>query len=99
MKRAKSAPVILLAQTALLATALLAIGCDSHPDDKAAVYAALDKGNISSVMVKQDRLSGVLTLTGIVSTPAVKALAEAVAGQAAPGYRIANEIQVHSTGT
>lgn len=86
-------------QAALLAAASLTIGCASHPDVKAAVYAALDHNHLSSVMVKQDRRSGVLTLTGIVADPGLKSRAEALAGQAAPEYTITDRIQVKPTGS
>jgi hypothetical protein len=98
MKEANAAPMILTAQLALVATALLAAGCASHPDDKAAVYAALDKSNLSSVTVSQDRHSGILTLTGIVANGRQKSQAETLAGQAAPGYTVRDRIQVKPTG-
>jgi hypothetical protein len=98
MKRANSISLILLSQTTLLAATCFTIGCGSHPDDQAAVYSALDKSNLSSVMVKEDRHSGVLTLTGIVDDVNRKVQAERIAQQAAPGYTIADQIQVKTTG-
>jgi len=99
MKYANSiVKMIPLLAAAPLAAVLLATGCGSHPDDQAAVYAALNKSDLRSVMVKEDRLSGVLTLTGIVTNPTLKSQAATIAQQAAPGYRIADQIQVKSLG-
>lgn len=98
MKRAHSPSMIYPMQAALLAAAFLSVGCGSHPDDKAAVYAALGKSNLSSVMAKQDRRSGVITLSGIVTSPDRKSQAETLARQAAPEYRIADQIQVKPIG-
>lgn len=98
MKRVNSTSLILLVQSAVLALALLTVGCGVHPDEKAAVYAALNKSNLRSVEIKEDRRSGVLTLTGIVTTPILKSEAETIAQQAAPGYRIADQIQVKPLG-
>jgi hypothetical protein len=90
----------ILAIAAVLAAASLATGClrGSRPDEKATVYAALGRNRLSSVMVAEDRRSGVLTLTGIVDDGARRSQAEAIARQAAPGYTISNRIEVRSTG-
>jgi len=98
MKRANSISISVLSQAAIVAASLFAAGCASHPDDQAAVYAALDKSNLSSVMVNQDRHSGVLTLSGIVNDASSKSKAESLAQQAAPDYRIADRLQVKATG-
>jgi hyperosmotically inducible periplasmic protein len=88
----------------ILAASLAAIfifnGCNSgsHPDDKAAVYNALQKNELGSVMVAQDRHAGTITLSGIVGGPRQKNLAFTVAQQAAPRYTITNNIRVDTTG-
>lgn len=81
-------------QVALLAAACLSAGCASHPDQKAAVYSALTNVNLRSIMVKQDRRTGVITLTGRVTSTTLRSQAETVAQQAAPGYTIDDQIQV-----
>ncbi len=75
-------------------------GChrDSHPDDKAALDNILTKNGLGSVVVNQDRSSGVITLSGIVGAANQKAQAETLAIQAAPGYTISNNIQIVSSG-
>lgn len=98
MKRMHSISMICLIQAALLMPALLAVGCGAHPDDKDAVYSAFNKSNLRSVDVHQDRHSGVLTLTGIVNDANLKSQAETIARQEAPGYIIADQIQVRPAG-
>ena len=90
----------LLALGAVLLVGLLAVlGCQSgHPDDKQAVYNTLNQHDLSSVEVFQDRGKGEITLRGIVGSNEKKAQAESLAGQAAPGYAIKNQIQVQSAG-
>jgi hyperosmotically inducible protein len=74
-------------------------GCNgSHPDDQKAVYNSLDKSELRSVTVHQDRGSGVITLTGIVGSNQRKSQAEEIARQAAPGYSIHNNLQVETSG-
>jgi len=89
-----------LALGAVLVVGLLALpGCQNgHPDDKQAVYNALNQHALSSIDVFQDRRNGELTLRGIVASPDLKASAETLAQQAAPGYTIKNQIQVQSAG-
>ncbi len=98
MKPARSRWITYLLHGALLSASLLFAGCGSHPDDKAAVYAALNKSDLRSITVKQDRHSGELTLNGIVTSPARKSQAEDIARQAAPEYTITNQIQVKPIG-
>lgn len=98
MKRANSRLAVLLSEAALLASTLFAIGCGSHPDDKAAVYAALSQHTLGSVMVAEDRHSGVLTLTGIVDDASRKTQAETLTKQAAPGYAVNDKLQIKVTG-
>jgi hyperosmotically inducible periplasmic protein len=84
----------------LLACALALSGCHtgSHPDGQKAVYNNLDKSELRSITVHQDRGSGVITLTGIVGSNQRKSQAEEIARQAAPGYSIRNNLQVDSSG-
>jgi len=83
---------------ALLAATLVIAGCATHPDDKMAIYNNLDKGNLRSVTVSQDRHSGQITLRGIVGSDHEKAQALTLAQQAAPGYTIYNKVQVDLSG-
>lgn len=74
-------------------------GCHSlHPDDQAAVYKALGQQELSSVEVSEDRASGVITLRGIVGSQDNKQKAEQLTEQAAPGYKVQNQLTVDSTG-
>jgi hypothetical protein len=87
--------------TVLLAGALVIAGCQNwgtHPDVQAAVYKALDSNDFGSVVVSQNRETGVITLTGIVGASNRKPQAEAIAQQAAPGYTIDDKIRVESAG-
>lgn len=81
---------------AALAIGMAFSGChsNSHPDNKAAVYTALEKSDLMSVTVSQDQDAGVITLNGIVGDQARKDKAQQVAQQAAPGYRIENNLHV-----
>lgn len=89
-----------LGATLFLGGVLAVSGCHSasHPDEKAAVYQALNQHNLRSVTVSQDRGKGVIKLTGIVGGNAQKSQAENVATAAAPDYRIENRLQVDQTG-
>lgn len=92
-----------LAWVALGAVALVGllavVACQSqHPDDKQAVYNALGQHDMASVEVFQDRRKGEITLRGIVASTDLKTQAETIAQQAAPGYAIKDQIQVHSAG-
>lgn len=87
--------------TVLLAGAFAVAGCQNwgaHPDVQAAVYKALDSNDLGSVVVSQNRETGIIPLTGIVGAANRKPQAEAIAQQAAPGYRIDDEIRVESAG-
>ena len=89
----------LLALAAVALVGLLAlVGCQNHPDDKQAVYNALDQHDLRSVEVFQDRRNGQMTLRGIVGSNDQKAQALNLAQQAAPGYTIKDQIQVQSAG-
>lgn len=89
-----------LALSAVLLVGLLALaGCQNeHPDNKQAIYNALNAHDLRSIEVFQDRRKGEITLRGIVAAPDQKASAESLTLQAAPGYSIKNQIQVQSAG-
>ena len=70
----------------------------NHPDDKQAVFNSLSSHDLASVMVDQDQGKGVIRLTGVVGSPDRKDRAQQLAQQAAPGYTIDNQIQVHAAG-
>jgi hyperosmotically inducible protein len=91
---------LLLCSTTLLTASLALSGCrgSGHPDYKTAVYSALVQNDLRSITVSQDRGAGTITLTGIVGSMDRRQQAENVAKQAAPGYQIADKIQIHSTG-
>lgn len=63
-----------------------------------AVYNALDQSNLRSITVKQDRGAGTITLSGIVGSMDRRQQAEQVTRQAAPGYQIADQIQIQNAG-
>ena len=69
-------------------------------DFKAAEAAAKEMigRQVGSITVSQDRGSGTITLSGIVGSMDRRQQAEQVAKQAAPGYQIADRIQVQNTG-
>ncbi|WP_162601196.1 BON domain-containing protein [Occallatibacter savannae] len=97
----RSRSACLLSTTAFLLTCAAALsGCRSneHPDDRMAVYNALDKNDLRSVTVSQDRGAGTITLSGVVGSMDSRQRAESVAREAAPGYQIADKIQVQSAG-
>ncbi|MGA2534679.1 MAG: hypothetical protein ABSF53_01600 [Terracidiphilus sp.] len=89
----------LFASAAVLAGVLGIAGCHLAPADaQASVYKALDSKDFASVMVSQNRETGVITLTGIVGAADRKSRAEAIAKQAAPSYTIVDNIRVDSSG-
>jgi hyperosmotically inducible protein len=98
MNRVESRCGISLGLGALLVGTLAVAGCSSHPDEKAAVYQSLNGHDLSSVIVKQDRKSGAITLSGIVGSADRKSQAEQLAKAAAPDYTITDDIQVDSSG-
>lgn len=69
-----------------------------HPDDRMAVYNALDQHDLRSITVAQDRHAGIITLSGIVGSLDRRQRAGQVAEQSAPGYSVVNRIQVDSSG-
>ncbi len=100
MKHTESRRDFSLGLAAILVGALAFAGCStaSHPDEKAAVYQSLNQHDLSSVMVNQNRESGVITLNGIVGGADRKSRAEELAKEAAPDYTINDNIQVDPTG-
>lgn len=91
---------LLLCSGAVLTGTLALSGCHSseHPDYRMAVYNALDQNDLRSITVSQDRGAGTITLSGIVGSMDRRQQAEQVAKQAAPGYQIADQIQIQSAG-
>jgi len=92
--------VLVLCSSAVFIGSLALSGCHSnqHPDYRIAVYDALHKSDLHSINVAQDRGEGTITLTGVVGSMDVRQKAENIAKQAAPGYQIADRIQVHDVG-
>lgn len=81
---------------AVIAAGLLA-GCSTQPQAPAVadnVRSSLQQAGIKDVSVKQDRDKGVVTLSGNVATPDVKAQAQQIAQGAAGNQVVANEIAV-----
>jgi hyperosmotically inducible protein len=92
--------LLTMATISLLAIFAL-VACETerqHPDVKDQVNTAMTRNNLGVVNVSQDRTKGVITLTGDVESADQKAQAGKVAGDAAPGYTIANEIGVRPIG-
>jgi hyperosmotically inducible protein len=84
---------------AILAGALVVPGCNKQfPDEKTAVTSSLASNNLSAVSVSQDRVKGVMTLTGDVTSDDLKNQAESLVKQAAPEYTVADEIGVRPPG-
>ena len=98
--KSTSTRLALIALGAVALVGLLAlVGCQKdHPDDKQAVYNALDQHDLASIEVFQDRRKGEITLRGIVGSPDQKAKAESLTQQAAPDYTVRDQIQVQSAG-
>ncbi len=95
MKRTFSDRVVVIGASALLAGALVSVGCHrTYPDEKSAVTDSLKNNNLNAVSVSQDRDKGVMTLSGNLDSQDRKAQAESVAKQAAPDYTIVDEIGV-----
>jgi hyperosmotically inducible protein len=97
MLRFRSASLLAFASLAF-AVAFSACSHNSHPDDKTAVYDALNQHDLRSLTVSQDRDAGTITLSGIVGSDDRKQKAYQVAQQAAPGYSIIDRIQVQNAG-
>jgi len=94
-----STRIAALALGAVALVGLLAlVGCQSHPDQKQAVYNALTSHDLRTVEVFQDRRKGEITLRGIVATNDAKSQAVNLAQQAATGYSVKDQIQVQSAG-
>ena len=89
-----------LVSASLLSATLFSAGChgSQHPDDRMAVYNALDKNDLRSVTVSQDRGAGTITLSGIVGSMDNRQKAEQIAKQAAPDYQIVDRIEIDNAG-
>ncbi|MGA8086095.1 MAG: BON domain-containing protein [Terracidiphilus sp.] len=100
MKLTGSRHTFLLSSAAVLAGVMVVAGCNkpSHPDEKSAVTDSLKNNNLSAVSVSQDRDKGVMTLKGNVDSQDMKNQAESVAKQAAPDYKVADEVGVWPAG-
>lgn len=77
----------------------LVCGCNTHPVKQypweiGAVVNALAFNELSNVQVSQDRVKGVMTLTGNVPSESHKALAGKIAAINASDYTIANDVVV-----
>jgi hyperosmotically inducible protein len=87
------------ASATVLAGALVVAGCNKQfPDEKSAVTSSLTSNNLNAVGVSQDRVKGVMTLTGDLASDGLKSQAENLAKQAAPDYTIADEIGIRPPG-
>ena len=86
--------------TTSILSVCLVCGCNStsavrqHPDEIDSVNNALAFNGLSNVKVWQNRIKGVMTLTGAVASPGEKAQAANIASVNASGYSIANDIAV-----
>ncbi|MGH9617487.1 MAG: BON domain-containing protein [Acidobacteriaceae bacterium] len=69
-------------------------GGPKYPDSEAAVNNALAQDNLSAVHVSQNRNTGVITLTGTLSSQQQKLRAEDDARSSAPKYTVADETAV-----
>jgi hyperosmotically inducible periplasmic protein len=80
---------------------VMAVACSSprqSADVKADVRTALDRAGLKEVSVDQDRVKGIVTLSGKVPTEGEKTQAAALAQAIAAGQVVANEINVTPTG-
>lgn len=94
----QSSGTLILALATLGAAGAMA-GCHAqHPDRKAQVYQALSQHEMASVEVYEDRNHGVITLKGIVGSANNKTQASQLVEQAAPGYRVDNQLTVDANG-
>ncbi len=92
---------------AICATSILGVclvsGCNrttavsQHPDKIDSVNNALVVNGLSNVKVSQDRVKGVMTLTGTVASPDQRAQAANIVSTNASDYTIANDIGVTPT--
>ncbi len=99
MKRLFPDRLFVIGASALLAGALVSVGCNkTYPDQKGAVTDSLKSNNLNAVSVSQDREKGVMTLSGNLASEDMKTQAENLAKQAAPDYRISDEIGVRPPG-
>lgn len=88
---------------ALAAAAVWAAGAMSgchgqHPDRQAEIYKALNRKDMASVEVFENRNNGVITLKGIVGNTNNKTTAEQLVQQAAPSYKVDDQLRVDASG-
>ena len=99
MKPLKFSLASSICTTSILSVCLVC-GCNSrsavrqHPDEVDSVNNALAFNGFSNVKVWQNRIKGVMTLTGAVASPDEKAQAVNIASINSSGYTIANDITV-----
>jgi osmotically-inducible protein OsmY len=76
------------------------VGCQQNksPDVKDNVKQSLNQAGLRDVDVSQDRVKGVVTLSGSVASDADKSQAESIAKSIASGEVIANQISVRPPG-
>lgn len=80
-----------------LGAVLLVAGCSGgpkYPNSRPAVISSLAQDNLSNLDVSQNRNTGVITLTGTVTSQESKLQAEAIVRNAAPKYTLADETTV-----
>ena len=95
MNRSVPHSMLAIAAVALMASAIVSVGCNrTYPDEKAAVSGSLNNNNLNAVDVSQDREKGLMTLSGNLPSQDMKTQAENLAKQAAPDYRINDQIGV-----
>lgn len=95
MKHSFPDRMVVIGASALLAGALVSVGCHrTYPDEKSAVTDSLKNNNLNAVSVSQDRDKGVMILSGNLASSDMKTQAENLAKQAAPDYSIVDEIGV-----
>jgi len=99
MKQSFPYRVFVIGAAALLAGALVSVGCNrTFPDEKGAVTDPLKNNNLNAVSVSQDRTKGVMTLSGNLDSQDMRNQAETVAKQSAPDYTFIDEIGVRPPG-
>ena len=100
MKHSFPGGKFVIGASALLAGALVvSVGCHrTFPDEKGAVADSLKSNNLDAIGVSQDRDKGVMTLSGNLDSQDMKAQTEKLAKQAAPDYRIDDEIGIRPAG-
>jgi osmotically-inducible protein OsmY len=99
LKLIKLSAVGAICSTSILGFWLMT-GCNTglavkqHPDEVDSVNRALEVNGFTNINAAQNRSTGVLTLSGAVATPDLKAQAAKIASINASDYSIANDISV-----